>query len=186
MNGIFLEKKEIFEYILAIFVLTFIFSFEGSKFVSTNMTRSFFAVVTAFLLHEIAHKYVASKLGYYARFHFYFPSAILAFLLVFTGVKVAAIGYITLYPYKFKSWMYRRLKISLEEVGKIALVGPAVNIFLAYVSFFLGFSFFKDVNKWFALFNLLPIPPLDGSKVLHWKLGGWAFFFALTIILMII
>jgi Zn-dependent protease len=71
-------------------------------------------------------------------------------------------------------------------MGKIALAGPLTNIILAYLFLFFNFDFLKTVNAWIAFFNLLPIPPLDGSKVLHWKFGGWAFFFVLAIILLIV
>ncbi|WP_211259700.1 site-2 protease family protein, partial [Thermococcus celericrescens] len=30
------------------------------------------------------------------------------------------------------------------------------------------------VNLWLAFFNLLPFPPLDGSKVVRWNAGYWA------------
>jgi Zn-dependent protease len=35
-------------------------------------------------------------------------------------------------------------------------------LFAAYISFFMAF------------FNLLPLPPLDGSKVIAWSLPAWA------------
>jgi len=33
------------------------------------------------------------------------------------------------------------------------------------------------VNVWLAIFNLVPIPPLDGSKVLFWLLPDSAYEF---------
>ena len=180
------DKREILEISVAIIILTFIFSFKGIKFDSSLLTMSFLAVISAFLLHELAHKFIAEKLGYHARFRLYLPSTLLSLILVFTGVKVAALGWIEIYPYKFKEWLYRRIKFSLEEIGKIALAGPLTNIILAYLFLLLGFDFLKAVNAWIAFFNLLPLPPLDGSKVLHWKFGGWAFFFILAIILLIV
>ena len=180
------DKREIIEICVAVFILTFIFSFDGIRFNPQLLLISFLAVVTSFLFHELAHKYAALRYGYHARFRLYPPSALLSLILVFTGVKLAAPGWVEISPYKFKDWLYRRLKFSAEEIGKIALAGPLTNIILACLFLLLGFDFFRLINAWIAFFNLLPIPPLDGSKVLHWKFGGWAFFFILSIILLIV
>jgi Zn-dependent protease len=180
------DRREILEIIIAVLVLSIIFSFEGFHFNSNILGISFFAVTTAFLLHELAHKFVAIKLGYGAKFKLYIPSTLISLILVFTGVKIAALGFVEIYPYKFKNWLYKRLKFSLEEIGKIALSGPVINIILAYLFLLFGLNFFKTVNAWIAFFNLLPIPPLDGSKILHWSFGGWIFFLLLSIILLIV
>ncbi len=178
-------KQEIVEISIAVLILTLIFSFENFSLNLDLIPISFFSVTTAFLLHELAHKFTAIKLGYSARFKLYLPSTLLSLFLVFTGVKVAALGWVEILPYKFKSWLYRRLKFSLEDFGKIALAGPLTNIILSSLFFILGFKFLKDVNAWIAFFNLLPIPPLDGSKVLGWNFGYWAFFFIFSIALLI-
>jgi Zn-dependent protease len=180
------DKKEILEISIAVIVLTIIFSFEGLHFNSKLLGISFFAVITAFFLHELSHKFVAIRFGYNAKFRLYLPSTLLSLILVFTGVKVAALGWVEIKAYKFKDWLYRRLKFSVEEEGIIALAGPLVNIILAYIFLLLGLEFLKNVNAWVAFFNLIPIPPLDGSKVLNWKFGGWAFFILISIILLIV
>ena len=48
------------------------------------------------------------------------------------------------------------------------------------------FSFAMMVNIWLAVFNMLPIPPLDGSKVLAWDKRIWAgvFIFLIAIFLL--
>lgn len=68
---------------------------------------------------------------------------------------------------------------------KVALAGPssnlAVAVVLSLISRLLPFSFpILDiviiVNILLAIFNLLPIPPLDGSKVIGLFLGEEAYF----------
>jgi Zn-dependent protease len=72
----------------------------------------------------------------------------------------------------------------------VALAGPAANLVMAYffaalASFLPGFfplttgrllfEFFMTnilLNLWLAAFNLLPIPPLDGAKILQGLLPG--------------
>ncbi len=64
-------------------------------------------------------------------------------------------------------------------VALVAISGPLMNLFIAFVSFgvlrFLSgsglatdfFSVMVMVNLGFFAFNILPIPPLDGSRVLY-------------------
>lgn len=67
------------------------------------------------------------------------------------------------------------------DSAKVAIAGPATNLGLALVfglslrlisqlqltpDFFLMFSYIIFINILLAVFNLLPIPPLDGSHIL--------------------
>lgn len=57
----------------------------------------------------------------------------------------------------------------------VALAGPLMNFLLAFIGFlvyrFGGMSTiasqFTTINLGFMIFNLLPIPPLDGSRILY-------------------
>lgn len=73
----------------------------------------------------------------------------------------------------------RNLKRGEFSFALVALAGPLTNFILAFI-FFLLFSFVYNtgylgllfsvgvsVNLGFMLFNLIPIPPLDGSRVLY-------------------
>jgi Zn-dependent protease len=69
-----------------------------------------------------------------------------------------------------------------RQNGLIALAGPLTNLVLAVA--FLPFAYLPGwvgsvglwgarVNSFLAFFNLLPFPPLDGSKVFLWKPAAW-------------
>ena len=79
-------------------------------------------------------------------------------------------------------------------VLKVSLAGPGGNLLLCFISIFLmgllqrfgmlgmgGYQFLYWImlyNVWFAFFNLIPVPPLDGSKVVSMLLPGelsWKF-----------
>lgn len=61
---------------------------------------------------------------------------------------------------------------------KVAMAGPAANLIIALIFglilrftivpnfFFIAFTWIVYVNIFLAFFNLIPIPPLDGSKLL--------------------
>lgn len=68
----------------------------------------------------------------------------------------------------------RNLRNPRRDEGFVALAGPASNFILALVFIFLYRAVFSSpmflliiqVNIALAVFNLIPIPPLDGSKIL--------------------
>jgi Zn-dependent protease len=79
------------------------------------------------------------------------------------------------------------MNISNSENGKISLAGPAVNVLIAalfvplwpvVVTVTKGYDisvggFGSYINIFLALFNMLPIGPLDGAKVWRWSLPIW-------------
>ncbi len=141
------------------------------------------------IIHELAHGYVAYSLGdptakYQGRLTLnpikhldLFGSIILPLLLFFAGSPML-LGWakpVPVNPYNFTDQKWGALKVSLA--------GPLTNIALALLfgiiirftplSFFVVvpglliiFSFIVHINIILALFNLVPIPPLDG----HWVL----------------
>lgn len=76
----------------------------------------------------------------------------------------------------------RKLKWSEWGMALVALAGPLTNFVIAFVGFLIGYFsgglssggyvglFFKQLilaNLGFMIFNLIPIPPLDGSRVAY-------------------
>ncbi|MEK6941824.1 MAG: site-2 protease family protein [archaeon] len=135
-------------------------------------------VGTGFVLHELAHKYVAIHYGAKAEFRYWNLGLILAIvlpLITFGNFLFAAPGAVYIYG----------KEISRKQNGIISLAGPAANIILALAFLAFAFSgFFPKVffnvafiNIFLAAFNLLPVFPLDGSKVFAWNPAIWGIFF---------
>ncbi len=144
-------------------------------------------LILSVVLHEVSHGYVAEMLGDPTarlagrltlnplRHLDPLGSVILPLLLVFSGAKIL-VGWAKPVP-------YNPYNLSNQRYGEalVAGAGPAVNIALAlFFGMALRFlapaglspaavelaSVIVYVNLLLAFFNLVPIPPLDGSKVL--------------------
>lgn len=135
------------------------------------------------ILHEVAHGFVADRLGDpTARLMGRLTlnplkhidpvmSIILPALLLFSGSPIlfGAAKPVPIDPFN--------LKEGRKDVALVSLAGPLTNMLLAVVASFLMriflfndflFPILKlivDINLLLAIFNLIPIPPLDGSKV---------------------
>lgn len=105
-----------------------------------------------------------------------FGSVILPLLLslpLLFGVQPVIVGWAKPVPYD-----PRRLKDPKLGAGLIALAGPASNILIAVIfasfiplaagnaAIIMAFKYIVLLNLMLAVFNMMPIPPLDGSKML--------------------
>lgn len=76
----------------------------------------------------------------------------------------------------------RNLKYGAWGMALVAIAGPITNFLIAFVAFLIGYfsgglfaaglmgtiwGYLVSVNLGFGVFNLIPIPPLDGSRVLY-------------------
>lgn len=176
------SQQELKELAISALVIGFIFAWimrGGHIFKGTSFAVIFIimliAVGAAFVFHELAHKAVAQKFGCWAEYRMWETGLIMAFFLaVVFGFVFAAPGAVYIQS--------RFTPITRRENGLISLAGPATNLALAVVFFFLIFvggpigvlgSIGFVVNTWLALFNLIPFPPLDGSKVIAWDRKVW-------------
>lgn len=150
-----------------------------------SLEQLLFSVLSALFaiaVHEYAHGVVAYKLGD--------PTPKVLGRLTLNPLKhLDPIGLLMLVLFRV-GWAKPveinslRFKNRRRGVVLVALAGPLANVTVAWVlnllSFFvlrlpisgqLWFSLYTlfvvsiQINIWFAAFNLIPIPPLDGSKV---------------------
>jgi Zn-dependent protease len=132
-----------------------------------------FLVLTAilfmcFLPHEFMHKALAQKYGLFAEFRIIPSYALLTLITtIFPVFRIFAPGAVFIAG-----------QTSPERYGKTAAAGPATNVVIgaALLGLFLLFpslSIYLVIGiflcGWIALFNLFPVPPLDGEKIIHWS-----------------
>jgi Zn-dependent proteases len=144
-------------------------------------------IVTALSFHEFAHAFVAYKLGDDTAYrmgritlnplaHLDPIGTIMILLLGFGGAKPVEVN-----PLNFKNHR--------KGMAAVAVAGPLSNFLLAFITFIIAriviffayssgnitplfytiidiLSIMAGTNISLGVFNLLPIPPLDGSKVL--------------------
>jgi Zn-dependent protease len=133
-------------------------------------------VGSGFVLHELSHKFTAQNYGYWAEFRMWPFGLVLALATSLIGFIFAAPG----------ATYISGSNISQSENGRISIAGPLTNVgvalaFLPLSVFFPTNSFYGElgfigtqINIFLALFNMLPIMPLDGAKVFQWSKVRWA------------
>ncbi len=143
----------------------------------------FFAWAVAFLIgltiHEFSHALVAYKLGdSTAKYAGRITLNPLAHLDLFGTILLFVVGFgwgkpVPFNPYNLRDQKYGPLLIAiagpLSNLVIALIFGLALRFFVAYEMAFgliLLFSVIVFLNIILAVFNLLPIPPLDGSKIL--------------------
>jgi Zn-dependent protease len=128
-------------------------------------------VGSSFVLHELLHKFTAQRFGFWSEFRANYVTLGLSILFAYVvHIVFAAPGATMIYG----------PNITKRQNGIISAAGPLLNLalgglylllwllvplggLLSYVGIY-GFV----INIWLSAFNLLPIGPLDGRKILNW------------------
>ena len=163
------ELKEIAISVLILSVaFTILLYFRNNMDILFLFVISVIIVCSSFMLHELAHKFVAQKYGAWAEYRMFPMGLMMALLFSFMGFIFAAPGAVYINGY-----------IDNAKNGKISAAGPAVNIVVGMAAIALAMLttgmlssvlwIMASINAFFALFNLIPIYPLDGSKIYRWN-----------------
>ena len=107
------------------------------------------------------------------------------FGMIGAGIVFIAIGAVEIMPYSFGRWGFKVVKLTQRDLGLISLAGVGLNVvFAVFFKLFPGMIFEKlsFFNGLFAVFNLIPFPPLDGSKIFMWKEWFWLFLMFVSVL----
>jgi len=144
-------------------------------------------LIFSIVIHEVAHGAMANYLGDPTAKNAgrltlnpikhldLFGSIIIPLFLVLTGSGII-IGWakpVPINPYNFRDQKYGQAKVALAGPGANFGVALAFGLVLRFLpglvnipNLYVMFSYIVFINILLALFNLIPIPPLDGSHIL--------------------
>jgi len=179
-----MELRELRDIVISAVALAFIFVYQGADQITLSLALlpvGLLTVSTSFVLHELGHRALARKYKFHAEYKMWPQGLILALVLALAtnGAFIfAAPGAVMIMP---RADLWGRVQhMSRKAYGIISAAGPLINIALS-AAFFIAAYFFSSatlmfgasINAWLALFNLLPLGPLDGTKVLVWNKFIW-------------
>ena len=155
--------------------------FLGTAFTIAGLVVAVMLFSAGFILHELAHKYVAQGYGLWAEFRLSLMGALLTAVSILSPLKFIAPGAVMISGPTDK-----------ERMGRTAIAGPVVNIVIA--SSLVGLlqiiptGWLSEalvagaaINSFLAVFNLIPFAIFDGQKVFAWNRKYWGVLFAASL-----
>ena len=180
------SKTEVLPLVIATVLVAAVgMSFYGFQFRPGPVMWAYLTVfISAFIIHELGHKFLAQFYRAWAEFR----------ILLF-GAVLTAFSALPILPFKFIApgvvWVNGNL--SQSRSGRVSWIGPLTNLamgtgfLVAYLvmenlgsrNFILlaGVSF----NGFIGFFNLIPFMGLDGQKIFSWNKLVWLLTFAAAI-----
>ena len=155
----------------------------GNAFSPLSLIVATVIFAMGFILHELAHKYVAQQYGLWAEFRVNTMGVILTAISVVSPLKFIAPGAVVISGFADK-----------DRMGRTAVAGPIVNIVvtmsllvtwpvLGHTSIGLAVLYGAAINAFLALFNMIPFAIFDGRKVYVWNRRYWTIVFLVALVL---
>src|SRR5215210_6032013 len=163
--------------ILHLVIATALVAAVGMSLYRFQFRWDFLAIfISAFVIHELGHKFLAQFYRAWAEFR-----------VLFYGAVVTAISALPFFPFKFiaPGAVMISGNLSVSRTGRVSLIGPLTNLAMG-----IGFLFVYLIlavgdsaspillvgarfNGFIAFFNMIPFMGLDGQKIFGWNKIVW-------------
>jgi Zn-dependent protease len=175
------SKTEVLHLLLATVLVTAV----GMSFYGFQFRWDFITIfISAFIIHELGHKFLAQFYRAWAEFR-----------VLFYGAVITAISALPFFPFKFIApgvvWVSGNLTQSRN--GKVSWIGPLTNLAMG-TGFLVSYLILATIdsassillvgvrfNGFIAFFNMIPFMGLDGQKIFGWNKLVWVLTFAAAI-----
>jgi len=176
------SKTEVLHLVIATALVTAV----GMSFNRFQFRWDFLVIfISAFIIHELGHKFLAQ-----------FYKAWAEFRVLLYGAVITAFSALPFFPFKFIApgvvWVSGNL--SQSRSGKVSWIGPLTNLamgtgfLLSYLILVKAVGSANEIllagvrfNGIIAFFNLIPFMGLDGQKIFGWNKLVWLLTFAAAI-----
>ena len=182
------SKGEFKALVISTLILAFVVSFRdwgyGSEFSVTigikNLIIAIFMVGIAIFVHQAGQRISGLQMGFRVEYKMWWYGLLIGLIVAFVSrgkIWVLIPGGIFLHHMATHRLGFFRYGTNLASVGGIAFMGVAANILFATIIKFLQINlhlisldsiFFNRlflINWALAAYSLIPIPPLDGSRI---------------------
>lgn len=153
-----------------------------------NFARALILIAITLYVHHAAQRIMALRNGLKAEQQVWWYGVIVGLMLAIVSsgaIKLLAVSstLASILPvHRLGAFRYGP---NMSVIAKICLAGPLGNVLfasiVAIVDIFAASSLLRELivlNLVFAWWNMLPIPPLDGAKVLFWSRAVYSLLFA--------
>jgi Zn-dependent protease len=175
------SKREVLHLVIATALVTAV----GMSFYGFQFRWDFLAIfISAFIIHELGHKFLAQFYRAWAEFR----------VLLF-GAVITAFSALPFFPFKFiaPGVVLVSGNLSQSRSGRVSWIGPLTNLAMGtgFLIAYLALSTIDSAsfillvgvrfNGFIAFFNLIPFMGLDGQKIFGWNKLVWVLTFAAAI-----
>jgi Zn-dependent protease len=140
--------------------------------------------ISAFVIHELGHKFLAQFYRAWAEFR-----------MLFYGAVITAISAVPFFPFKFiaPGAVMISGNLSVARYGRVSLIGPLTNLGMgtAFLCVYLILAAIDSANPillvgvrfngFIGFFNMIPFMGLDGQKIFGWNKIIWVLTMAAAI-----
>lgn len=193
--------QEIVVILFSALILGLAVSFPGTSILLSG-TIYFIIIISINLLAKkiIAHKFEANlKLKFWSVYqygfakgsHFFKPLPMIWLPLFFAFISRGFFTWMAITEFEVnprsekvskRHGLYSFSEMTDSEIASIAIAGIFANLILSIISYIIGLELLAKLNIYYAVWSLIPLSGLDGTKILFGDKGKWFLMLVITVI----